>query len=122
MLSLFRLIKFALQDIYRNFSLSFMTILILVLMLLSINTFVVVNIITGEAVKSIKEQIDVSVYFAHDADENKIEEVRSYINSFPEVVNIVYLTGEEVLEKFKTQHADNLDIMTSLDELGDNPL
>ena len=122
MLSFLRLIKFALQDIYRNFSLSFMTILILVLMLLSINTFVIINVITGEAVASVKEQIDVSVYFAHDADGDQIEEVKSYVNSFPEVIEVVYLTREEVLEDFKRQHADNSDIMTSLEELGDNPL
>lgn len=122
MLSFFRLIKFALQDIYRNFSLSFMTILILVLMLLSINTFVIINVITGEAVKSVKEQIDVSVYFAYDADDVQIEEVKSYIDSFPEVKEVVYITREEVLESFKTQHADNTDIMTSLEELGENPL
>ncbi len=122
MLSFLRLIRFALQDIYRNFSLSFMTILILVLMLLSINTMMVVNVITGQAVKSVKEQIDVSVYFAYDASEDQINEVKSYINSFPEVTEVLYLNSDQVLAEFKQQHADNPEILSSLEELGENPL
>jgi len=122
MLSFLRIIKFALQDMYRNMSLSLMTVLILILMLLSINTFVVINIITTEAVNTVKEQIDVSVYFAYDANDEQIEEVKEYIGSFPEVTEVKYLTREEVLADFKTKHADNKDIMASLDELTDNPL
>lgn len=122
MLSLFRLIKFAFQDIIRNFSLSFMTVLILVLMLLSINTMVVVNVVTGEAVKSVKDQIDVSVYFAYDAIDSQIEEVKSFIDSFPEVTEIIYKNRDEVLADFKADHVNEPDILASLDELGENPL
>ncbi len=122
MLSFLRIIKFALQDIYRNMSLSLMTVLILVLMLISINTFIVVNVITDEAVNTVKEQIDVSVYFAYDANDEQIEEVKEYIGSFPEVTEVKYLTREEVLVDFKNKHADNEDILASLEELTDNPL
>ena len=48
MISFFRVIRFALQDIMRNFSLSFMTVLILVLMLLSINTLIIMRVVTAE--------------------------------------------------------------------------
>ncbi|MFZ2190416.1 MAG: permease-like cell division protein FtsX [Candidatus Magasanikiibacteriota bacterium] len=122
MLSLLRIIKFALQDMFRNFSLSFMTILILVLMLLSVNTFVIVNFITSQAVQTVKDQIDVSVYFASDAPDVKIEEVKSFIDSFPEVTEIIYLDRDQVLVQFKEQHKDNAEIMASVDELGTNPL
>ena len=122
MLSLFRIIKFALQDMVRNFSLSFMTVLILVLMLLSVNTLTVVNVITKEAVQTVKDQIDVSVYFSNDANDEQIQEVKSYIDSFPEVTDITYLDRDQVLAQFKEQHKDNTEIVASLDELGENPL
>ncbi|HBU07192.1 MAG TPA: hypothetical protein DEB09_03860 [Candidatus Magasanikbacteria bacterium] len=122
MLSLLRIIKFALQDMFRNFSLSFMTVLILVLMLLSVNTFVIVNVITSQAVQTVKDQIDVSVYFAPDAPDAKIEEVKTFIDSFPEVTEIVYQDRAQVLAQFKEQHKDNAEIMASIDELGNNPL
>lgn len=122
LLSFFRVANFALQNIGRNFSLSFMTVLILLLMLLSVNTLLAVNVLTGEAVRSIKEQIDVSVYFSPDASPEQIDEVRSYVNSFPEVTEAVYLSAEEVLAQFREQHKDNPEIIASLDELAENPL
>ena len=101
MLSILRIIKFALQDIFRNISLSLMTILILVLMLLSINTLIVIRVLTQEATMSVKNQIDVSIYFNHEATEEEISEVTDYIESFPEVVDVKYQDREEVLAQLE---------------------
>lgn len=120
--SFFGIIKFAFQDIVRNASLSFMTVLILVLMLLSVNTVVIVDILTKQATASIENQINVSIYFDHEATDEQIAELRSYINSFPEVVDIVFFTRDEVLEQFKAEHAQNPEILDSLNELQENPL
>ncbi|MBT4121257.1 MAG: FtsX-like permease family protein [Candidatus Magasanikbacteria bacterium] len=122
MMSFLRVIKFAFQDMVRNIGLSAMTVLILVLMLLSINTLVIINAITGEAVRTIKEQIDVSVYFNEESTPEEIEEIKSYVNSFPEVVEIKFFSEEEVLAGFREQHIDNPEIISALDELGENPL
>jgi cell division transport system permease protein len=120
--STLRVIKFAFQDIFRNISLSLMTILILVLMLLSVNTLLVIRVLTSQATTQIKEQIDVAIYFDHEATDGQIGEVRDYVNNFPEVVTTTYFTREEVLAQFREQHADNPEIVASLDELGENPL
>lgn len=121
-LSFARVVKFAFQDMLRNISLSLMTVFILVLMLLSINTLIVIQVLTNEATRSVKEQIDVSLFFSSEATDEEVTEVREYIELFPEVVGITYQSREEVLEEFKAQHADSEDIVTSLDELQDNPL
>lgn len=122
MLSLFRIIKFAFQDMARNIGLSSMTLLILVLMLLSVNTLVIINVFTDEALKSIKDHIDVSIYFNYEASDNEIEEVKSYVGGFPEVTEIIYMNRDEVLVKFKEQHKDNAEVLSALEELGENPL
>lgn len=122
MLSVLRIIKFALQDVYRNFSLSFMTVLILVLMLLSINTLMAVRVLTNEAIQVVKQQIDVSIYFNPKATDKQIQDARAYLTAFPEVTNTTFLSREESLVKFRELYKDNPKIMSSLDELGDNPL
>jgi cell division transport system permease protein len=122
MRSLFRAIKFAFQDIFRNSILSLMTVLILVLMLLSVNTLIIINFFTTQATQSIKDQIDVSIFFSHTATDEQISEIQNYIRSFPEVIEVKYLTKEEVLENFRIQYSDNEDIIASLDELDENPL
>lgn len=122
MRSLLRAIKFAWQDIFRNISLSLMTVLILILMLLSVNTLIIIRFFTLQATQSVKEQIDLSIFFSHTATEEQISEVQDYIRSFPEVTSVTYLTKEEVLKNFREQYSDNENIVASLDELGENPL
>ena len=122
MMSFFRIIKFAIEDLFRNFSLSVMTVVILVLMLLSVNTLVVVRAITEQAVTSVKEHIDVSIHFKKEASADQVQEVRSYVESFPEVTETQFLTKEQVLDQFKEMHESDAAILTSLDELDENPL
>ena len=122
MISFFRVIKFAFQDIFRNFSLSVMTVLILILMLLSVNTVIFIKVVTGQATETIKNQIDVSIYFDHEATDKQIEEMKKYIASFPEVIESKFYTKEESLEEFKKTYADNAKIINALAELKENPL
>lgn len=119
--SFFRVIRFALQDIGRNFSLSFMTVLILTLMLLSVNTLLVIRVLTSEATAQVKDQIDVSVYFSRDANDKNIEDVRSFLSSFPEVTTMTLVSRQEVESQFREKYKDNKEIIASLDEFGDNP-
>ncbi|OGH58901.1 MAG: hypothetical protein A2725_04100 [Candidatus Magasanikbacteria bacterium RIFCSPHIGHO2_01_FULL_33_34] len=122
MRSFFRAIKFAFQDIFRNISLSLMTVLILVLMLLSVNTLIIIKFFTSQATQSVKDQIDVSIFFAHTASDEEIDEVQSYIKSFPEVSNVEYFSKDQVLEDFKAKYSDNENIIASIEELDENPL
>ena len=121
-MSVARIIKFSLQDIIRNMSLSFMTVLILILMLLSINTLIIVRVLTDRSITSVKDQIDVSVYFDPEATPEKIEEVRNFVGSMPEVTEERYLDKDQVLEEFKKTYSENSEIIQSLEELGGNPL
>ncbi len=116
-----RILKFALQDIWRNFGLSFMTVLILVLMLLSVNALWSVKVITKEAVNLIKDQVNVSVYFSANAGEKNVTEINKYISAFPEVVNIKLQNSDEVLASFKQRHSQSKDILDALAELDKNP-
>lgn len=122
LLSFARVVKFALQDLVRNMSLSLMTIIMLVLMLLSVNTFVLLRALTGQAIQSVNDHIDVSIFFATETPPKQIDEIRSFVVSFPEVVSTTYMSAEDVLAEFKQHYADNAQVIASLDELKENPL
>lgn len=119
--SFFRLIKYALQDLGRNASLAFMTVFILVLMLLSINTLWSIDIITKEAIGAVKQQIDVSVYFVPTATDQQVSEIQSYVKKFPEVENLQIQSKEDVLQTFKDQNQTQTAVIDALNELGTNP-
>ena len=121
MISLKRVTKFAFQDIARNFGLSFMTVLILILMLLSVNTLWSVKIITKEAVGLIKDQVNVSIYFAANAGDKNVGEIEKYVKAFPEVTAVETQTSDQVLDSFKKRHALSKDVLAALDELNANP-
>ena len=121
MLSFLRIIKFAFQDLARNISLSFMTVFILVLMLLSVNTLWSLDVLTKEAVDAVKKQIDVSIYFVQEATDKNVKEIRSYVEMFSEVTEIKVQTKEEVLASFREQHKMQKEALDALAELGQNP-
>lgn len=121
MSSFWRVVKFAFQDLGRNLGLSFMTVFILVLMLLSVNVLWSVDVLTGEAVGLVKNQINVSLYFKPEATDKEILEVKKYIGQFAEVVSISMLSREDVLASFEERHKMSGEVLSALDELGANP-
>jgi cell division transport system permease protein len=119
---LLRIIKFAFQNFFRNFWLSIITITILVLTLFSINILVLLNFLADTAISSVQDKIDVSVYFYPEVSEESVRNVRSYLVGLSQVRDVKYVSREEALEKFRGNHEDNESIVTSLEELEENPL
>lgn len=118
----FRIIKFSLQDFWRNFWLSVATIIILVLTLVSINFLIVLNLLTKTAIDQVKEKIDVSIYFKQGVAESQIGTIKSYLVNLAEVKAVNYVFPEQALEQFKEKHKNDPAVLESLTEVGDNPL
>lgn len=118
----YRAIKFALQNFWRNIWLSLITIFIILLTLLLINILITVNILANHAIKLVEEKVDVSVYFNSQATENQVLGVREKLLTLVTVQDVKYVSEEEALNAFKEQHKDDPKIMESLAEIGKNPL
>lgn len=121
-IGVFRTTQFALQNFSRNVWLSVVTIFLLVLTLLSITLVVGLNIVGHEMIQAIEERVDLDLYFSLDVSEADIFAVSEFLEQMPEVTSVVYVSQEDALEKFRTEHADDPDILASLDELEDNVL
>ncbi len=122
MLSFFRIIKFSLQDIVRNIWLSIVTITILLLALLSINTLLTVRVVSDNAVNAVKEKIDISLYLKPEASENDIAALRARLAGMPEIKSVSYTSKQDALDSFRGKYRDNPEILQALRELGSNPL
>lgn len=121
MVSLLRICKFAFQDITRNFGLFCMTIFILLLMLLSVNTLWSMDVITKEAINVVKQQVNISYYLVSTATDQDITGFTKYLSSFPQVVDVQVVAPNDVLASFETRHQFNSDVLQALSELGNNP-
>lgn len=121
MAAILRIVKFAFQDIGRNIGLSCMTVFILILMLLSVNTLLTMDITTKESVRLVRDQVNVSLYLVESATDEQVKEIQNYVASFSEVNSVKVLSRDEVLESFRTRHQFSAEILQALAELGGNP-
>ncbi len=117
-----RTIKFALQGFKRNIWLSIVTIIILILMIFSVTMVAGINFVADKAIDSVKEKVDVSVYFKPDALEEDIINVQYRLESLSEVKEVDYISKSVALDNFKEKHKDDTVILESINELDENPL
>lgn len=117
-----RSLIFALQSFWRNIWLSLATIFIIALTFLSINFLVVINAISDSAILAVQDKIDVSIYFKQDVRESKVGEIKSHLETLPQVQSIVYISPDKNLDVFKERRKDDPIIQEVLKELAGNPL
>lgn len=122
MRSFFRVIKFAFQNVMRNFWLSFVTISVFLLTLITINAVLVLNVLANASVKSVEEKVQVTVYFTQDASADTVKNVQGYLLGLSQVKEISYVSAEDALASFRAQHASDPVILGALDEVDGNPL
>jgi len=122
LVSFFRLLKIAFQNFYRNFWLSFVTLTIIILSLISINILFILNIFTNTAINTVKDKIDISVYLKPNISEDQSFAIKTKIESLPKVKEVSHISADQALENFKKRHFNDDLLLESLDELDDNPL
>ncbi len=122
MRTFFRIIKFAGQSMLRNFWLSFVTISVFLLTLLTVNSVIVLNVLANASVKSVEERVQVTVYFTSDATEGLVKNAQGYLLGMSQVKKISYVSADEALKLFKETYSSDPVILAALDEVDGNPL
>lgn len=121
LISGFRVSKFAFQNFWRNFWLSLITVSMLVLTLITINILVVLNVVTDKAIGLVEDRIEVSVYFEEHTEDTTVSRAVTYMRALEGVRDVETVSADEAYQSFVLRHADDAEIMNSLEELGDNP-
>lgn len=120
--TIFRIIKFAWQDFWRNIWLSIITITVITLTFILISLLVVFNDITSAIITTVNNKVDVGIYLKNTITNEQKIQLENYLKSIPEIDNLVFISKEEALEKFKIKHKNDEVLISSLEELGENPL
>lgn len=117
-----RVLKFAFQDLWRNFWLSFVTVTLLLITFFSFNILIALNYLAQEVTRNIESRIDVSVYFVPEATDEQVGGAKTFLESLPLVAGVGLISREEAVQQFRERHKDDAEILASLDELDKNPL
>lgn len=120
--SIYRTIKFSVQNFFRNIWLSIVTVIILVLTLIFISILSGMNLLADRSIQIVKDKVDITVFFITDAKEEDIMKAREYVTAMPEVKSLEYISQTEALVAFKEEHTNDPKIIASLVELENNPL
>lgn len=106
----------------RGGAVSAATVLIMTVTLAIIGSLIFVSALLSYTLGTIKEKVDVSVYFVTTASEGEILAVKDQLEKLPQVAVVTYTSADETLTAFRERHANDQLTLQALDELGGNPL
>lgn len=110
------------KNFARGGAVSAATVLIMTVTLAIIGSLVFLSALLSFTLGSIKDKVDVSVYFVTTASEPDILDVKSKLEALPQVSSVSYTSADDALVAFRARHATDQLTLQALDELGGNPL
>lgn len=120
--ALARIIRYGVQNFWRNGWLSAATILVMALAVMVFLALIIFGVVTNVAIQSLQDKIDISVYFKPEVSADDIANIEQAARALPEIKSVEYISREKALEIFKSRHKDDAAISQALEELGGNPL
>ncbi len=116
-----RVFKYGFLGFLRNGFVSLATVLVMTIALFMIASSMYADAALRSVLDTLKQQVDINIYFAPDIDEKDALQLKEELARMPEVAELKYSPKEEVLANFKARHAGDELTLQSLEELGENP-
>lgn len=110
------------KNFARGGAVSVATVLIMTVTLAIISSLIFLSALLSFTLTTIKDKVDVSVYFVTTASESEILAVKEQLEQLPQVSDVTYTSADEALIAFRARHASDQLTLQALDELGGNPL
>jgi len=121
-ISIRRILGAGAKNFVRSGSVSFATVLIMTVTLGIIALLIFLSAILGYTLNSIKDKVDVNVYFVTTANESDILALEAKVKALPEVAEVDYTSRDQALADFTARHSSDQLTLQALQELGENPL
>ncbi len=78
--------------------------------------------ITKYSVSTIKDRVDISVYYKTGVAESIVTQYKRELEQDPRVKEVLYVSADQALQNFKEKHVNDPLVLDSLAELAENPL
>lgn len=105
----------------RGGTVTFASILTLVITLSLVNFIVLMNVAVNSTVEMVKNKVDVIVYFVPTADEKKIFDLKDKISNLTQVKDVSYVSRADALAEFEKKHVNDYVELQALNETPGNP-
>ncbi len=102
-----RIIKTALNSLWRNAWLSLASTLIMIITLIVISVFASLSVVTNRVTEALKQRIDMAAYIEDKATDNEVFALKKILELKSEVASVDYVSKEEALEIWQERNKDN---------------
>lgn len=110
------------KSFLRGGAVSAATVIIMTVTLSIIGSLIFISALLTFTLDTIKDKVDVAVYFVTSASEADILAVKGQLEKLPQVADVSYTSADEALAAFRERHATDQLTLQALEELGGNPL
>lgn len=117
-----RVIKAGFINFKRGGLVSLAALVVMTITLSVITTIILLQAVLYFSLDSIKDKVDVTIYFTVGAEEDKILSLKQSLSQLAEVKDVSYTSAEEALRLFRERHENDYATIAALDEIGSNPL
>lgn len=117
-----RIIRSGFVNFWRSGIVSMSAILSMVVALSMIGSTILLSAFLNSTLETVKDKIDINIYFNLDAQEEDILLLKSSLEELPEVKHVEYVSRQQRLEDFKERNKNNPETLDALAELEENPL
>lgn len=117
-----RITKSGWLNFKRNTFVSLSAVLVMIVTLLVIAGIMLTNKMLVATLDSVRQKVDINVYFTPEAPEEVVLAFKGEIEKLPEVEEVGYISKEEALAEFTERHKNDQTTLDALEELDENPL
>jgi cell division transport system permease protein len=117
-----RIIKGGFINFTRNGLISWAAVLVVTITLSFITAIILLQAVLYYSLNTIKDKVDVTIYFNVGAPEDKIMLIKDSLEKLPEVAEVTYTSADEALALFRERHMNDYPTISALQEIGENPL
>lgn len=121
-LSFLWIIKTGFVNYWRNLLLSAAATMVMTITLVIFSVLVLLFGLTNYSISTIKNTVDVSVYFKNGLAEDQILNIEKDLKADSRIKEVIYTSAQQALVEFKDKHKKDPLIAASLNELNENPL
>ncbi len=117
-----RIVKAGFINFWRNAVVSLSAIFVMTVALFVIGATMLASVFLESTLLTIKNKVDINIYFNANAPENDIFIMKRGLEKLPEVAEVTYISRDQAIQNFKDRHANDYLMTQALDELAENPL
>lgn len=110
------------KNFVRGGAVSAATVLVMTVTLAIISFLIFLSALLSYTLDTVRDKVDISVYFVRTATEENIMAVQDQLMKLPQVDKVSYTSAEDALIAFRGKHANDQLTIQALDEVGGNPL